>query len=262
LARGSGDVVTGNNGGIWSDRDGSLALLLRKGDSIPSSDPSESVLLDLIGDSIINQHGRFAMAGRMRSDGETLDFSRDSAIWAEQDSGLEIIAREGDQAPGTNAGAVFDDMGSTSFVFNANGQVAFLGELEIGVGGVTFNTREGIWATNVKGELELITRVGDLLEVATGDFREIRDLHFVAGSGFPDNSTGNQDGRPSGFNNKGLLTFAAEFTDFTSGVFVSSQVLVPEPSALVLLMSGAVVMVSRLRPSLAIASPAGKFEVL
>ena len=41
-------------------------------------------------------------------------------------------------------------------------------------------------------------------------------------------------GRTSGFNNLGQLAFAATFTDFSRGIFVSNRVAVPEPSSLLL----------------------------
>jgi hypothetical protein len=54
----------------------------------------------------------------------------------------------------------------------------------------------------------------------------------VSGIGFT-SATGNADGRPSGFNDLGQISFVAFFTDGTSGVFVSRAVAVPEPSTLV-----------------------------
>ena len=75
------------------------------------------------------------------------------------------------------------------------------------------------------------------------DLRTVLEVFFVGGSStvsglFPA-GTGNEDGRPSSFNDSGQLTFGALFTDGTSGVFVSNLVAVPEPSATVLLALGA-----------------------
>ena len=68
-----------------------------------------------------------------------------------------------------------------------------------------------IWATNLAGNLELIARTGNFLEVAPGDSRVISDVQI------------------GGFNNLGQVAFRAEFTDGTSGAFVSNLVAVPEP---------------------------------
>jgi uncharacterized protein YjbI with pentapeptide repeats len=95
--------------------------------------------------------------------------------------------------------------------------------------------------------LHLIAREGDLLEVAPGDFRTIKDFGN-SGSlyGFY-GDTGNSDGRPSGFNNLGQLAFQATFTDGTSGIFVSNRVAIPEPSTLLLLGFGSLAALWRRR---------------
>jgi hypothetical protein len=72
-----------------------------------------------------------------------------------------------------------------------------------------------------------------MLEVAPGDFRIIYSLDFIGG-------TGNGDGRPSGFNNRGQLAFHARFTDDSRGIFVSNVVAIPEPNSLLLLALGLV----------------------
>ena len=65
--------------------------------------------------------------------------------------------------------------------------------------------------------------------------RTILSLAFVTGSG-------NDDGRPSAFNDRGQLAFAATFTDGTSGVFVSDLVAIPEPTAALLIVVAVVSM--------------------
>lgn len=246
LSTGSGGVVSGNNDGIWSDRGGATTLLFREGDTAPSGGSTESPRFQLFDDPVINRHGQIAFTGRVQSGMSSLPGGDDSGLWVERGGGLELVVREGDPVPGAPAGAVFDDLAGVTgspFVFNARGQVAFLGEMKVGLGGVTFGDREGIWATDLAGKLRLIVRVGDRLKVAPGDFREIRALQFVAGTG-PGISTGNEDGRPSGFNERGEVAFAAEFTDFSAGVFVSSLV-VPEPSSATLMLLASVVSLSR-----------------
>ena len=47
-----------------------------------------------------------------------------------------------------------------------------------------------------------------------------------------------EDGRRSGFNDRGQLAFWAQFTDGTEGVFVTNLVAVPEPSGCYLLALG------------------------
>jgi hypothetical protein len=110
-------------------------------------------------------------------------------------------------------------------VLNDVGQTAFFALLTDSEGA---SAGRGIWATDRSGDLQLIVRSGDLMEVAPGDFRTIGGIEIA-----PDR-TGNGDGRPSYFNNRGQLAFAARFTDGTAGIFVSNRVAIPEPSALLL----------------------------
>jgi hypothetical protein len=100
---------------------------------------------------------------------------------------------------------------------NAAGQTAFQGRA-----GVDSLGDSGIWATDVNGTLQLVVRAGDTLEVAPADFRTIWYVDFVADS---QGETGNEDGRASGFNDRGQIAFEAHFTDGTSGIFVSDAVL-------------------------------------
>ena len=101
----------------------------------------------------------------------------------------------------------------------------------------------GIWATDSHGDVQLITRTGDLLEVVPGDFRTVAGLQFNAG----DYSIGNSEGRPSAFNNLGQLAFAATFTDGTSGIFVSNRVAIPEPGSLLLALIAPAIVFARKR---------------
>jgi hypothetical protein len=134
---------------------------------------------------------------------------------------MQLIAREGDAAPGTPSSVVFGQFDANSYVLNGNGQIAFLGRLT-GTDVTTAND-VGIWATDLTGALKLIAREGDQFEVGPGDVRTIRELMFFTG-------TGNADSRHSGFNDLGQLAFWASFpiadTRFTppQGLFVSYRV--------------------------------------
>lgn len=93
------------------------------------------------------------------------------------------------------------------------------------------SNENGIWAQDLSGELKLIARTGDQLDVDDGpgtDFRTISDLSFIGGVGAEDYV------ERSGFNDQGQLAFSATFTDGSSGVFVSNLVAVPEPGSLLL----------------------------
>ncbi len=225
----TGNEVDGtNNTGIWLEGGGSgLALVARKGNQAPGT-PEGVHFSSLSTIPVLNNAGQTAFSGSLTGTGvDGLNFG----LWSEGGgSGLALVARSGNQAPGTPEGVHFRSF-STPALNNA-GQTAFSGSLTgTGVDG----TKDvGIWAEDPLGVLTLIAREGDLLDIDDGpttDFRTISHLRFVSGSR-------NKNGGSSGFNDLGQLAFLATFTDGTGGVFVSNLVAVPEPTAWALVVVG------------------------
>jgi hypothetical protein len=184
--------------------------------------------------SVLNDAGQTAFRGSVNSSSTT-----NTGIWSEGGgSGLALVAREGNMAPGTSDNFI----NFLGLSLNEPGQTAFVGVLSDGFD-------RGIWAENRSGVLTLIARRGDLLDVDDGpgtDFRTISDLIFTFG-------TGNGDGQRSGFNNLGQLAFVANFTDGSSGVFVSNLAAIPEPSTLLLgALASMGLLMRRRRPKLSI----------
>jgi hypothetical protein len=130
---------------------------------------------------------------------------------------IQLVALRGNAAPGAG-GSTFDYI--DRIALNNSGQAALTAYLNDG--------RIGIWAQDKLGILHLIAMDGELLEFAPGDMRTIAGVSALG-------SYGNNDGSPIMFNDRGQIVFSANFTDGTSGVFVSNLVAVPEPSALVLM---------------------------
>ncbi len=99
-------------------------------------------------------------------------------------NGPNRIAIAGDQAPDTPTGALFSNFWPDSLVINSRGDVAFRGNLEPGVGGVTFSNDEGIWCL-CGGELRLVAREGDAAPGASGDppFRGFLDKPAISPTG-------------------------------------------------------------------------------
>jgi hypothetical protein len=215
-------VTSSNDLGIWSQGSGILALVARTGSHAP--DTANGVNFGSFRDPVLNNEGQTVFEGSLVGTG--VDDTNDAGIWLEQFGALKLIARKGSHAPGTPEGVTFGTY--IPFLFpalNDAGQVAF--RAFVTDGEIETPTEDGIWATDRTGALQLIVRKGDMLEVAPGDFRTIDGLGFQGESG-------NSDGRPSGLNNLGQIAFLANFTDGTSGVFVSNRVAVPEPSAVLL----------------------------
>ncbi len=217
-------VDNSNDRGIWSEGGSNgLTLVARAGNAAP--DTTSGVNFFGFGTPVLNGAGQTAFLGSLT--GLEVDSTNNAGIWSEGGgSGLSLVARLGNEAPGTSSGVKFSSF--TSLGINGLGQTAFVGRLTgMGVNG---SNNTGLWAEDLSGVLTLIAREGDLLDVDDGpaaDFRTIRDFDFRGG-------TGNEDGRPSSFNDFGQLAFSATFTDGTSGVFVSNLVAVPEPTSVVL----------------------------
>jgi hypothetical protein len=233
---GSGVDAT-NDEGIWSEGSGTLALVAREGDHAPGT--PIGVLYGTPSGQVLNNAGHTAFRASLTGSG--VDISSDAGIWLDDSGSQMLVAREGDHAPGSPDGVTFT--GFSSHVLNDAGQIAFMARTI--PGGLFF---DGIWATDRTGALQLIARTGDSLEVAPGDFRTI--LGFTRpfqNDPTLNSTTGNSDGRRSGFNNVGQLAFLATFTDGSSGIFVSNRVAVPEPSTLLLLCFGSLAVLWRRR---------------
>jgi len=212
-------VNSSNSDSIWSDGGGSLALVAREG----SPAPETSGNFTFLNNPVINGAGKTAFGGSFSG---FEDFGR--GIWSEGGGSLALVARSGSVAPGTseNFSSFF------GLILNGAGQIALTGTLT--GAGINDNNDRGIWAQDSAGKLTLIAREGDLLDVDDGpgtDFRTIRNFGFNV-------SSGNEDGRGSGFNDLGQLAFRVTFTDDTSGIFISSLVAVPEPNSLLLALIG------------------------
>lgn len=178
-----------------------------------------------------------------------------SGIWSEGLGDLEMIAIEGQQAPGLPDGVLYQDFFGTSnanpsipshrLVLNGQGQVAFTASLfDSSVRG---GRSLGLFAQDPQGFVTLIAKTGQTIDLGDGIDRTISHLDFQGHSG-------NQDGRISGFSDNGRLVFAARFTDGTAALIISNAVAVPEPSTLVLAILGFAIVVLARKPHFMIAA--------
>jgi hypothetical protein len=145
----------------------------------------------------------------------------ESGVWMEEQGALRLIARTGDPLPGLAADTAF----SSGWIHRPSARpVALLSAFLTGF--TIYEPNSGLWARTASGELLLIAREGELLNVSDDpdapDMRRIRLIHSA------------------GIDDHGYISFGAFFFDGTSGVFVSSVVAVPEPHAGAFLVFGAV----------------------
>ncbi|MCI0675544.1 MAG: hypothetical protein L0Y42_07190 [Phycisphaerales bacterium] len=163
---GSG-VNTNNDESLWSDRGGSLALVVREGDPAPGTGavfgaassvfaPGGLRFFNFNAQSRVALHGNIAGAG--------IDDFNDEGIWIEEDGVLALVVREGDPAPGFDSSVhIAAGNGIDCFVgplINASGALMFaanmtgLPELQ-----VPSLSAEGLWSTR-SGELEIVAHYG------------------------------------------------------------------------------------------------------
>ena len=221
---GTGIVFNVNNTGIWSGNP--LTIVVRAGDAPPGvpqppghnpNDPPVVVFRTFGGTNpVVNGGGDTAFVGTLKTGGGTgITLNDDTGIWKTSGGTLDLLARENQQAPGTAPGVVFNSFGTPSL--NGAGNTVFTATLKQDPStGVNSTNDFGIWAEDPSGVLTLIAREGDLLTVGPGDDRTILGFFF----NFP--RSGNEDGRPSAFNDNGEVAFVAFFTDGSQGVFLAT----------------------------------------
>jgi streptogramin lyase len=99
-----------------------------------------------------------AFRGTLKSGVAGVASGNSSGIWRANGSGaIELVARKAFEAFGVS-GAFFASLGEP--VLNENGDIAFLGKMRAGVGGVTSANAAGVWA-DVNAGLSLVARQGD-----------------------------------------------------------------------------------------------------
>ena len=145
--------------GISSEGSGSLSLVARTGDHAPGTSPS-TVYSGGFGTAgfstpLINVAGQTAFSGILA--GPDVDSTNSRGIWSQGPNTLDLVARTGNPAPGTDPGVVFSNLQSP--VFNAAGQTAFLSSLT--GPGVDNTNNLGAWSQG-SGPLSLVTRKGDV----------------------------------------------------------------------------------------------------
>jgi hypothetical protein len=213
LRQGTGGVTAANDEGLWSTRSGPLSLVARAGDQAPGT-PAGAKFDQFVWYNL-NNNDQFVTLAYLRTGSGGVDDSNDVGIWSDVSGELTLIAREGNQAPGTSDGTLFNTVGGRA-VLNPAGQVAFQGSLQVGSGDVTSANDVGIWAQDTNGALQLIIREGDSIEITPGTFRTVTALRFLS-------SSGGSDGRRTQISDSGEILFWAN-TNNGEGLFVSSRV--------------------------------------
>lgn len=145
-------VTEANNMGLWVDRGAGVGLLARTGGAAPGT--GEGVVWrDLALQPGITDTGAVVFHGRLAGTGVTPP--NDSGIWLGLPSGVRLVARAGNAAPGGggDGGAVFSSFSTRAHV-NRSSQVVFVASITGSQ--VTPMTNSGVWLAGADGALSLL----------------------------------------------------------------------------------------------------------
>ena len=154
---------------------------------------------------LINRNGQVAFVATVTPTG-TSDFLESVWRWTPGPGGgtRQLIAREGQQAPGLPAGIVLDSaqLGRPLFALalNATGQLVLT--TRIAGPGISFDASNdlALYLTNAAGELKFIARTGGMIDLGGGALRELGYITLALQSG-------GEDGRRRSFTESGEVVF-------------------------------------------------------
>lgn len=123
-------------------------------------------------DPVVSPAGDLAvLATEAENNLQTLLLRSSDGTWS-------IIAQTGMQAPGANAGAVYDMLSLPRI--NGAGQIAFQATLTGSGDAISDTTNSGVWATDLNGAVSLVAREGDTIDVKPG-FPATIDVATIGG---------------------------------------------------------------------------------
>lgn len=147
----SASTTTGIQG-IWSEYAAGLTLRVRAGDPVPGTGGATIGGFDTAPALEFNSRYHLAFAARLTGAG--VNGNNNSALWRIRNSGLELVAREGDQAIGTTPGQIYWDFSAQAL--NARGDVAFIADTR----GPDGTQKFGLWSDGDGNVLKLLAYPG------------------------------------------------------------------------------------------------------
>lgn len=124
--------------------------------------------IDSIYDPIIDDNGDIAFLATLISENLIPQYA---LLLKRSDSPLELVARTGDQAPGTFAGTIYQTINAPRL--NNAGGIAFMATLGGSGDTISDTTDSGIWAHDGNGDLVLALREGNTIEARNNEFRTL-----------------------------------------------------------------------------------------
>jgi hypothetical protein len=226
--KGQLDILSGVGETLLRLNTAGLSPIVSAGDQAPGLAPG--VVFSNLFDSltgpitrpIFDDQGDLVFRPTLR--GPESDYPGRQSIWRVHKDQLQLVVEAGSHAPGAD---VDDDFWRFSWpLMNNRGQIAFSAQM---TGPLHSFNDDGIWAQDIFGNLRLIAREGDYVDLSGGantDVRRIANLSLLAANG----GRGPGD-LPYAFNNAGEIAFQITFYDQSQAIVVSNLLAVPEPTA-------------------------------
>jgi hypothetical protein len=214
------DISSSNNGGLWTDRSGDLALVAREGDVAPCLPAGSSARFERFTKTSIGGDGTIFFYAYLAGDG--VDSSNDGSLWKVDPSGaIHLLAREGDAANNTA-----EKLGTlVSFANNDRGDIAYLARFASGGDGADALAHTGVW---YQGEgdpaARLVLRRGDRFGLDSGEMRSVAAIKLEAQT----NPYGGSGGYGRLLDDSGRLLLHLLLSHNVSGVFLLDPSSQPE----------------------------------
>jgi len=189
-----GDVI-----GITNDRalyffsTSGHTMVMREGDPAPGTDATFNVVNN--SNTTCNSTGTVAFMAVVSGGSSTT--ANDAGLWVGTPGNLQLVAREGDPAPGTVGATLAMNISSAAIMINDRGQVVFPCDTAGGDTVVSVNSSARFLWDPIHG-LKLVARGNDLVEVQPTVFDNIFTVTGAV-------QFSNQDGRALSFNHDGKL---------------------------------------------------------
>ena len=152
-----GSIGTANRFGLWLWDPAQFGLVARGSQQAPGA-PAGALFAQPQSPSL---GGSLTFRSTLATNSGGVTNSSDTGIWSLENGGVVLLAREGSQAPGLAAGAIFNQLADGP-VSNGAGDLTFRASLRTG-GGVTSANNAGIWTRSpfTGGVLALVARRGN-----------------------------------------------------------------------------------------------------
>jgi hypothetical protein len=174
LTTGVGGVTNATDTGLFAqDGNGTLQNIAQTGiaGQAPLELPGQGSDTDsffAFSDPVYNNNNAVAFAAVLNKVTGLVDATNEIGLYCTSSGTLQLVARNGEQAPGCPPGAVFSSF--TTYALpdvngpNNHGGLVFIGQLQSNSAvGITESNDTGMWAVDRNNNLQLILRVGDFI---------------------------------------------------------------------------------------------------